>query len=170
VKKLLGLVAAAVILSGCTIISADGGGWMPGAENGKASFGFDIWCNYATDRLNGTWVYQDKKSGINAHGTLTDTGGGWIKPFFGSPYETGLHCSPQFGSYDSEAGLHLVYQTRSCGHGVCDSGFAYVRLDDDGQQGPDKGDELKVEFWTGPYAGYENWGTLLGGQLTVDSF
>ena len=173
-KRLLVLaVTSMLLLSGCTLISASGGGWMPNASdegNGKATYGFDIWCNGESGYLNGSWVYQDKVSGINAHGTLTDTSGGWVQPFFGSPYETGLLCSPQFGSYDSSAGLKLVYEARPCPGGVCEGGWGYILLTDSGVQGPDKGDTLTVDFQTGPYAFYDNSQTIGGGNLTVFAF
>jgi len=166
-------VIAIFAASGCTIISVDGGGWMAnkdGGGNGKATFGFDIRCDFESNRLNGTWVYQDKDAGINAHGTLTDDSGGWKGSYPTYVRETGLRCTPQFGTEYDSAGLRLVYESRPCAGGVCEGGIGYVDLDDNGKQGPDKGDELAVEFLTGPYAGYENDQVIGGGQLNVDAY
>ena len=127
---------------GRCLISASGGGWMPNASdegNGKATYGFDIWCNTESGYLNGSWVYQDKADGINAHGTLTDTSGGWVEP------------------------CHALAACATAAGG-------YVRLDDTGFPGPDKGDTLTVHFMSGPYEDYYNSQTIGGGNLTVFAF
>jgi hypothetical protein len=147
---------AAVVLTGCRLT---GGGWMAGADGGRATFGFDLACRDGW--FVGEWTYHDKAAGLNLHGTVTPTSGLW-DPFEWT--ESGYPCEDTTapGSID----LPLVYTARPC-RDVCEEGHLYVSATDTGRAGPDKGDYLSIEVFDGPAAFYENSGVLRGGNLTV---
>jgi hypothetical protein len=156
-KKLVALaLMAMVVLSGCSLISARGGGWMEGADSGKATFGFGIQCNEKSGFLKGAWVYHDKGSDVNIHGKLTDDSGGW---------DGGIPCDMTF-AMDRQGFLKVEYVARPSG----DIGTGLVKLVDGDLNGPDKEDWLKVKLLTGADAPYENYKELGGGNLKVETW
>lgn len=172
-KRLAALALIAVFaVSGCTLLSATGGGWMPNKSeegNGKATFGFDIVCNESSGKLNGAWVYQDKASGVNAHGKLTNRKGGWFKTSSGTE-RGGVPCDMS-GSpfYETSTGyLQLTYRAAPCPKdGSSCYGRGVVKIEDGDEIGRDKEDKLTVKFKSGPFAPYYNSKWTGGGNLVV---
>jgi len=166
-KRLLLLsVVAALVLSACSIT---GGGYMAGIDGGKATFGFGITCqdNYVV----GDWTFHDKSFDpkVNAHGTLTPTSGAWYN-VIGLVEDVGALCNdPYYDYFDGDyATFNLMYSAEAC-TGDCTGRATIVAYDSDQNGKPDKGDWLSVTFINGPYAGYENEGTVMGGNIKVDS-
>ena len=121
-----------------------GGGWIPGANTGKATFNVDI----NSDTHSGTFTYQDKgfrssdfPNGVNIQGMIQSTG---MAP--GVISATGTYTAAQGGT----------------------SGFVFATFSDTGQKGPTKGDSLQVRlcldsFCTGGSI-YTNSSVLGGGR------
>jgi len=137
----------AFILAGCATLT--GGGWMPGKNGGKATFGFNLTCN-SNNHLVGDWTYHDKSAGIDIAGTLTD--------------EDAVPCDPN-GLPGGLGEWTLPYTAQHCSGGC--SGLVDIAVIDANEIGKLKGDELSISVLSGPDAGYEYENEISGGNLEV---
>ncbi len=162
--RIFALGASALLLSACSLT---GGGWMPGADSGKATLGFNLVCNETSGFMNGSWTYHDKASGVNIGGTLTDTSGSVDlqalindEVLVPGPIPCGVSIQ------EAETLFALMYTARPS-H---DTGWAIIIATDTGRTGPNKGDGFAIQLFDSALTPwYENEQTLSGGNLTVGS-
>ena len=150
--RVLGLAATSVLallaLSGC-YSRLTGGGWMESAGGGgRATFAINYdatdvgFSEPPTTRFKGT--YHDPGSGVRLR--FDDL----VKDIFEDPTED---CAEFTGRYVSQ-------DPKQRG-----AGDVRVKACDEGEPGAGRGDSLRVEVLSGPYAGYENDGPILGGNF-----
>jgi hypothetical protein len=130
-------VVALATLAACLPVS--GGGYVSGANGGKANFSFSVTCDTSgTDpKLVGAWNYNDKVAGVNVAGNFSSTS----QPCSGNPEEVQL------------------YVTNYTVQGKCSSsctGLASIHVFDNGGRGTTKGDCLSIYLNGGRYDGYSN--------------
>ena len=123
-----------------------GGGWITGADGGRATFNVDICCTDSPTHT-GTFTYHDKEfrssdfpNGVNIQGTVQSTG---MAP--GVISASGPYTAAQGGT----------------------SGFLRATFIDSGQKGPQKGDSLQVSLFSDEFqtvALYTNASVLGGGR------
>jgi hypothetical protein len=165
---------AASLLTACAPGKYTGGGFIDSAAGGKAkaTFGFslegidedgdgqvDIAFVYPPGRVpivfaiaKGQFNYNDHGAGVQFHleivpdPTLTRADGGPLNGCWVVDAGTGAYC---FGPYTSRAG----------------NGRAYVSLTAKGDQYGSAEDTIEVVLTGGPYDGYQNSGTIQGGNI-----
>ncbi len=168
----VGLVAS--LLTGCAPGKYTGGGFIDSAAGGKAkaTFGFslegidedgdgqaDTAVVYPPGQVpiifaiaKGQFNYNDHGAGVQFHldivpdPTLTRADGGPLNGCWVVGAGTGAYC---FGPYTSRAG----------------NGEAYVSLTAKGDQYGSAEDTIEVVLTGGPYDGYQNSGTIQGGNI-----
>lgn len=175
----LALVLAAI---GCERFT--GGGWIvsPGDATKKATFGLELNCvegdfdseaDAPDARLSGHLTFHD-------HGTLVpDTKGRPKQLAFQASVEDllselSLDTIPDTSCDDLDElfagafgfdGYAALYTPQPASLG--DPGFAVIGIEDNGKQGPDKGDVISVYLLGGAFDGYTATGELQGGQITL---
>src|ERR1051325_2725707 len=148
---LLVLVLFAPVVAHSQGTQVSGGGWIRGANGGKATFDVDM-----DDDGTGNFAYQDKgfrssnfPRGVNIDGIID------------SVFQTGTETIEAFGTY-------TAYQD-----GI--SGYFKAIFRDTGNKGPQKGDSLNITLCADPYCTvpyYDNFSVLGdgrkgGGNITV---
>jgi len=159
--KIVAFVALPIVafaLAGCSSWFA-GGGWMESAagDGSKATFGFEFDNRDWKGQMTGT--YHDLAEGVAVR-------------FDGVKWANDAPLGPD---NQMQAKVRYVQQgppacgterpngtwTKAC------TGLVWVEAEDNGEPGVSEGDRFHIEFLTGVYAGYENGGTLGGGNLQV---
>lgn len=142
-RKLLLIIALAtmvVITTGCTVLPGKytGGGWIPGVEGGKATFGFQM--RFDGETVTGQVQYNDHgPNGVKFHGVVDDMV--WLTEASG--YGTGTATVTPGG----ETGTFGIY------------------IADNGEPGAmDPADFIWVTLTT-PSGTYSNSGNLGGGNI-----
>lgn len=170
-KTSLAAIAWSLLLAGC--FSIFGGGWIwsaGGPEAGKATFGFELYCDQDTDEAWGHITYHD-------HGVNVDVfefqGANWK----GRPNHVaiqgdvfaglGYNGYEGFGCNDDALAFFANYigTYTPVPESVGDGGFFQVAAYDGGEPGPDKDDWLEITILSGVFEGYFNTGELQGGNI-----
>jgi hypothetical protein len=142
-------IVLGVLVPNAAHAQVTGGGWIPGVNGGKATFGFDV-----SPAGTGNITYHDSSytssafpNGVNIHGTVLAAG--FIAP--GTVEIEGTYTAEQGGTSGSFVGF----------------------LHDTGQGGAFKGDTLRIELYDpSSHLLYDHGGTLGnggpgGGNITV---
>jgi hypothetical protein len=145
VRTLLVLAFAGLLTASCTF---EGGGWMVGDEGGKATMGFDVDCE---DTSVAAITYADKKN-VGEGGPVN------IKAID----VTG--CDADVGTGGLYGTLSGNYRPQPKGA----PGTFEMYFEDTGQQGPDKGDFVRITLTGGKYDGYTHEGTVEGGNVVIE--
>jgi hypothetical protein len=169
--KFLRLCASAVLalaLVGCAepgFFSV--GGWIPGAEGGKANFGGYVdACNFPT--TYGHLTYHDKGYPLRLEGHVT--GGAQCVNDGGEPSAACVQCQAVaidklgWSSFPvADLGYaEITYRSQDKRNNP-GTGTAFVCVADFGEgANADDPDFLYINVETGPYGGYENWGEVKG--------
>lgn len=155
-------LAAVFSLSGCMALGkVSGGGWMEGAEGGRANLGFTA-AQCAEGWIDGSFTYHDRKADkLQIHGAITNAG------LCQGDYDSDLgmcdYCEAIWGgstlagcaSYQVEFDYVTQGKVKDTGTGfacVVDCGEGINAVFDDG---------LYIELDTG----YSNFGPLMGGNI-----
>lgn len=167
-----GIVCAFIFLAGCHELT--GGGWIPGANGGKANFGFVAKCADSIDPdfgdlpyfYEGQFQYQDRLAGVRFHAAMEGSLG-FIG--FGNCDDVG-----DLGEADPEFTISGACESRP---GKVGGSFMVTFLDDGGAAGAMAGRKMIVQTpnpfippeFTAPCADnglpYYNEGYIGGGTL-----
>jgi hypothetical protein len=148
----LGVGVGAFVLAGCALT---GGGWMYSAisNSSKATFGFDLVCD-GSNHVVGPWTYHDKAASIDVAGEVTA--------------DDNIPCDSGVGLPPATSTWHVSYTAQHCSSDC--SGTADITVTDSGINGkPPRGDQLTISLTGGVDDGYENDGTVQGGNLIIGS-
>jgi len=165
--KLLSLATlCSVFLAGCFDIS--GGGWMwsaNGPDAGKATFGFDFYCEPDSYSAGGHMTYHDQ-------GVTVDEYEGQGATWRGKPKKLAIQ-GEVFATLVTKCESRAAYYAGYVGHyepippSIGEGGYFEVTADDSGDTGPDKDDYLQITILTGVFAGYTNSGSPGGGNISL---
>lgn len=181
-KKALAAISGMALLfgtSGCETFT--GGGWIvsPGDSTKKATFGLQLKCqegdfdlegDFPDARLSGHLTFHD-------HGTYVPDSKGKPKnlafkasvdELLGGEFAEDISCDELDELAIQELGFDAYLaayfpQPPTLG----EPGLALIHLEDNGKQGPDKGDRIAVELIDGAFDGYFAQGEIQGGQITL---
>ena len=161
--QLATLGLATMVLAGCSTFFT-GGGWIPGYSGGKATFGFQVKCTNGDPEIcapaNVKGTYIDKSAPLS----LKFNGGLIAGPQFCSGQGASLCQSLPPGADPDECMGGLVNYT-SLDKKQAGSGQLLLVACDLGEPGKLSGDFFAIIVVEGPYSGYENEGTIQGGNL-----
>lgn len=165
--------------SGCETFT--GGGWIvsPGDDTKKATFGLQLRCtegdfdaqgDFPDARLTGHLTFHD-------HGTSVPDAKGKPKnlafkasvdELLGGDFAEDISCDDLDQIAIDGLGFDAylaVYTPQPPTLG--EPGLALIHVEDNGKQGPSKGDVIFVALEGGAFAGYVAGGEIQGGQITL---
>jgi hypothetical protein len=176
-------ISLLVAALGCEVFT--GGGWIvsPGDSAKKATFGLQLKCTEgdfdldADDpdaRVSGDFTFHD-------HGTLVPDEksklkqlafkanfGELVQLVFPDGFVEDSSCDDLDQAFIDEFafdGYVAIYNPQPAALG--EPGLLLLHVEDNGKQGPDKGDFLYVTLIDGAFNGYSAAGEIQGGQITL---
>jgi hypothetical protein len=152
------ILAAVLLLPGCIIQKANGGGWLL-VDGRKVHFAFNVRCDDggtpgdpSDDRARGQLEVMDNNA----------PGYGRVK-FHGEVNNFGeLPCGAPIDGVGGFIGTYTP-QPKTLG----DGGFFIVAFTDQGEPGPSNGDAIALLAIGGVYDGYTFEGTIGGGNIQI---
>ncbi len=166
------IVTLAFITTGCPCTTARGGGSILIADNSaktarsenaktphKATFGFQMVCQKDANGepvVSGQLEYQDHRpwngKSVSFHGAVTG------QAEFLGPDGKAIECPT-----DRQAAFSGKYTPQP--ESIGEAGTFTVQVEDAGKDGPSEGDTFTISLSGGIFDGYQQSGTLVGGNV-----
>lgn len=169
-SKLLGvfvlILAAGMLLSSCEVAKYTGGGTIPGADGGKANFGFNI--NTCKDPMTSNVLYRDKNSEVALMGWVMDAEdckhGGWMCDLCRDIGRSRFHCGDRA---KFKAAAKIGYTSKNPrvpdDYDNPEKQKAVLCISDKGEgANAKKPDVVAIKILSGPFAPYINCGRVKG--------
>ena len=162
-------------ISGLLIVACDwtGGGWMPGANGGKATVGFTGTC-VDTDQGGGGGFTATAQDANSLTFSYVDKGVSPAVNIKGTAYEPTCEGFIYYQDFDPSGPCYTIasdcLQTSFDGEyrpAKGERGSYSMRFVDSGARGPSKGDLFSIELYGGKNDGYTNEQVLGGGNFKI---